>query len=74
MKRSQRLGGGQAKKTRQGKSSYAAKREQNNMMYGPGCCAHKVTPQQIAAARQRAREEGRLKNTGPIFVKEETMQ
>ena len=60
MKRSQRIGGNATKSSRQGKSHYAAKRDRGDMMYGPGCCAHKVTSQQIAAAKQKAREEGRL--------------
>jgi hypothetical protein len=60
MKRSQRLGGGSAKKNRQGKSRYAAKKEQGDMMYGPGCCAHTVSAAQVAAAKQRARSEGHL--------------
>lgn len=56
MKRSRTtVAGARRAKNRQGKSRYAAKRERNDMMYGPGCCAHSVSAAQITAARQRAR-------------------
>ncbi len=41
-----------------GQSPYGKKRASGNMMYGPGCCAHKVSPEQIAKAKQAARERG----------------
>ena len=45
------------------KSQYAAKRESGQQMYGPGCCAHKVTPAEIERARQRAQERGHFART-----------
>lgn len=47
------------------KSKYAEKRERNNMMYGPGCCAHTVTPAQIQEAKRIARYEGRVTRESP---------
>lgn len=41
-------------------SEYAKKVAAGNQMYGPGCCAHKVSPSQIAAAKKRAFDEGRM--------------
>lgn len=40
------------------KSKYAEKRESGRMMYGPGCCAHKVTNAQVSASIERARKRG----------------
>ena len=40
------------------KSRYAEKRERNEQMYGPGCCAHTVTVAQIEAAKEAARRRG----------------
>jgi hypothetical protein len=40
------------------KSKYAEKRDGGNQMYGPGCCAHKVTDAQVAAGKERARARG----------------
>ena len=36
------------------KSRYAAKRDAGQQMYGPGCCAHKITDAQVRAAKDRA--------------------
>lgn len=43
------------------KSRYATKRDQGQQMYGPGCCAHKVTDSQINAAKDRARDRGHFR-------------
>lgn len=41
-----------------GNSEYAKKVARGNQMYGPGCCAHKLTPERMASIRaQRLREE-----------------
>ena len=40
------------------KSKYAQKFDKGERMYGPGCCAHKVSDAQIAAAKERARKAG----------------
>lgn len=37
------------------KSKYAAKKESGRQMYGPGCCAHRITAAQIAAHRRSDR-------------------
>lgn len=37
------------------KSRYAAKKESGNQMYGPGCCGHKITASQVAAAKAKVR-------------------
>lgn len=34
-------------------SKYAAKKAAGNQMYGPGCCAHRITPAQLDANRRR---------------------
>lgn len=39
------------------KSKYAEKIALKNQMYGPGCCAHKLTRQQMDAIQQRKRTE-----------------
>lgn len=49
-----------SEQTKGRESKYAKKVAEGNQMYGPGCCAHKVTPAQIAAAKKRAAEEERL--------------
>jgi hypothetical protein len=51
-----------------GNSPYAKKVQRGEQMYGPGCCAHKVTDAQIAAARKRAREEGHKLDSAPLRV------
>jgi hypothetical protein len=40
------------------KSGYAAKLAIGNQMYGPGCCAHKVTDTQVAKVKALAKERG----------------
>lgn len=42
------------------RSKYGKKVAEGNQMYGPGCCANKVSPAQIAAAKKRAWDEGRM--------------
>ncbi len=42
----------------QKQSHYAEKRARGNQMYGPGCCAHKISEDRVAAARERARRNG----------------
>lgn len=42
----------------QTKSHYAQKIERGEQMYGPGCCAHKVTAGQIQAAKTEAHRRG----------------
>ena len=36
------------------KSKYATKRESGKMMYGPGCCGHKISDEKIAAMKRAA--------------------
>lgn len=40
-------------------SRYSAKRNSGRQMYGPGCCAHRVTATQILANRERVAERDR---------------
>lgn len=40
------------------KSKYAEKRDRGDQMYGPGCCAHKVTLSQVNAAKDAAKASG----------------
>lgn len=40
-----------------GKSRYAAKVAKGGMMYGPGCCGHRLNPTSAEMARRR-RENG----------------
>lgn len=35
-------------------SAYGKKRNAGNQMYGPGCCAHKLTDAQVARATRHA--------------------
>lgn len=42
--------------TQSGKSRYADKVKKGEQMYGPGCCAHRISNEQLAAVRRRARE------------------
>ena len=53
-------------RTQSGKSRYADKQRRGEQMYGPGCCAHGITSEQMAATRRRARESG-LAQTGVYF-------
>lgn len=39
--------------SQQKKSKYAEKKARGNMMYGPGCCAHSLTPEQGRQIRIR---------------------
>lgn len=41
-------------KTESGQSRYKEKQMRGEQMYGPGCCAHKLTAAQIDAAKRRA--------------------
>jgi len=43
-------------------SKYAKKVKARNQMYGPGCCAHKLTPERMRAIRQ---ENGTLRPGSP---------
>lgn len=54
-------------RTQSGKSRYADKVKSGTQMYGPGCCAHKVSSEQMAATRRRARESGHFQ-TGMWFA------
>lgn len=45
-------------RTQSGKSRYADKVKSSEQMYGPKCCAHSVSSEQVAAAKRRARESG----------------
>ena len=38
----------------EGKSKYSRKVKAGQQMYGPGCCAHKIPPERIAAAKRGA--------------------
>lgn len=38
----------------EGKSKYSRKVKAGQQMYGPGCCAHKISPEKIAAAKRGA--------------------
>lgn len=38
------------------KSKYATKRDSGKQMYGPGCCGHKLTLQQLDRYRAEVRE------------------
>jgi hypothetical protein len=40
-------------------SHYARKRASGKMMYGPGCCAHFVSDEQVARSKQAAVERRR---------------
>jgi hypothetical protein len=50
------------KKTTKGESRYAKKVAAGNQMYGPGCCAHRITDAQMAARRNEARIRGHFDN------------
>lgn len=55
MKRNQSTVRTVRKSKKDGKSStYAAKVANGNQMYGPGCCAHRVTDAQLQAAKKNA--------------------
>lgn len=41
-----------------GKSRYKTKQEAGNQLYGPGCCAHTVSEQQVRKAKENARYNG----------------
>lgn len=45
-------------KARNSESRYAAKLARGRQMYGPGCCANKVTDEQVRKTRLRAIAEG----------------
>lgn len=47
----------------QKKSKYQEKKSRGNMMYGPGCCAHSLTPDQMRAIRMR---NGTLRSWSPV--------
>jgi hypothetical protein len=47
-------------KRRAGKSAYAAKVARGQQMYGPGCCAHKVSHERVQAAIREARRNERV--------------
>lgn len=42
-----------------GSSKYAQKVARGGQMYGPGCCAHKLTQERMDAIRKRVKEEER---------------
>lgn len=42
------------------KSKYARKRASGRQMYGPGCCAHSVTNEQVERRRREADKARRL--------------
>lgn len=44
-------------KSRKNKSRYAEK-VKRGQMYGPGCCAHSITKEQVEAGKERARRSG----------------
>jgi len=39
------------------RSQYTEKRESGKMMYGPGCCANKITDAQVSNAKSRRMQE-----------------
>lgn len=39
------------------KSAYAEKKARGNQMYGPGCCAHRISLTQLADNRRRVAME-----------------
>ncbi len=39
------------------RSHYAEKRESGKMMYGPGCCANKLTDGNVTSAKARRQQE-----------------
>jgi len=51
--------------TKRSKSHYAQKRDSGQQMYGPGCCAHKVTDAQIQRAKDAARSRGHFE---PVYA------
>ena len=42
-----------------GSSDYAKKVARGEQMYGPGCCAHKLTEERMEAIRKRVKEDAR---------------
>lgn len=44
--------GHMAKGTPAGKSKYAQKVRSGNQMYGPGCCAHKISRERVLVAKR----------------------
>ena len=50
---------------------YAAKQARGNQMYGPGCCAHKITSHQVQAAKEKAYKRGHFIGT-PLWLQEST--
>lgn len=52
----------EAKGITKGSSPYAQKVAAGNQMYGPGCCAHKLTQERMEAIRRRAKEDERRTN------------
>lgn len=46
--------------SKRGESKYAKKRASGNMMYGPGCCGHTVSEEQLVRARRAAYDEQRI--------------
>lgn len=45
-------------KTTRGQSRYKAKFEGGKQLYGPGCCAHRLTPERMRAIRRANDTEG----------------
>jgi len=39
-------------------SKYGQKRTSGKMMYGPGCCAHTISADQVRKAKEEARRNG----------------
>jgi hypothetical protein len=52
------------------RSKYGEKREAGNQMYGPGCCAHKVTDSQVQKAREAAEKRGHFPPKRRKFTEE----
>ena len=45
------------------KSRYKEKFDNGNQMYGPGCCAHKVTPAQVDKVKRDADARGHFRKS-----------
>lgn len=52
-------------------SHYARKRASGKMMYGPGCCAHSITDEQLARSREAAEKRRRRERFDAIVAKAE---
>ncbi len=48
------------------KSKYGMKRASGRQMYGPGCCAHAITPAQIETAKREADKRRRIEQFDAI--------